>query len=146
MNTKKIALTLASIILIAFLGFYLVFLKNRNKITIKTPSGNVSINNPKKLPDIKPISLDGVSFKENTNYSIDYYPQDQGFIIVILNSDDIQKARDLAEKDFLDTLKLSQKDACKLNVSLTVPFRVNEKTSGINYHLSFCPNGKAFPQ
>ncbi|MEI7425407.1 MAG: hypothetical protein WCK16_00580 [Candidatus Moraniibacteriota bacterium] len=146
MHTKT-----AKILFISFGGllliliFYFIFSKNSNQLTIKTPTGKVSIINPATLPNKKPLSLSGVNFKENANYSIDYYPQDQGFIIAILNTD-IQLARDMAEKDLLTTLNISQADACKLKVSLGVPFDVNENASGINYRLSFCPNGKTFPK
>ncbi|MFZ2225915.1 MAG: hypothetical protein WA064_04875 [Candidatus Moraniibacteriota bacterium] len=142
----------ATILLSIFLGLtiigliiYFVFPQKENQLIVKTPSGTVSINDPHKLPSGKPLSMDGVNFKENTNYSIDYYPQDQGFIIAILNPN-IQAARDAAEKDFLKTLDITKAAACKLKVTLSVPFDVNENASGKNYRLSFCPNGKAFPK
>ena len=147
MNKKTILVLIITLIVFA-LALFLIFFKPKqkeNRLNIKTPKGTVSINDPNKLPEKKPLSMDGVNFKENSDYSISYYPQDQGFIIVILNPN-IQVARDAAEKAFLETLGINQKAACKLKVTLSVPFGVNENASGINYGLSFCPNGKAFPQ
>ena len=130
-------------LLVFSLIIYFIFTRKENQLPVKTPGGTISINNPYELPESKPLSLGGVNFKENADYSIDYYPQDQGFIIAILNPN-IQAARDAAEKDFLKTLDITKAAACKLKVTLSVPFDVNENASGKNYRLSFCPNGKAF--
>ena len=137
-------LVITGVFLLAILAYFFLQ-KNQTQITVKTADGTVSINNPATLPDKKPLSSNGVNFKDNANYSIDFYPEDQGFIIAILDPN-IQAARDMAEKDFIQTLGISPADACKLKVSLAIPFRINEKVSGINYGLSFCPNGKAFPK
>jgi len=146
MQTKATKIIFAVVgVLILISLFYLFLQGNKKQITLKTSDGNVSINNPAELPDKKSLSLSGVNFKENSDYAIDYYPEDHGFIIAILNPN-IQVARALAEKDFVQTLGISQADACKLKVSLSVPFNINETASGINYGLSFCPNGKAFPK
>ena len=145
--SKKTIIILSVFLGLAILGLIIYFIipKKENQLIVKTPNGTISINDPYKLPEGKPLSLNGVNFKENANYSIDYYPQDQGFIIAILNPH-IQTARDMAEKDFLETLGITQAAACKLKVTLSIPFAVNENASGMNYRLSFCPNGKAFPK
>ena len=145
--SKKTMLFLSTSLGLAVLGLIIYFIlpKKENQLPVKTPNGTVSINDPYKVPEGKPLSLGGVNFKENNSYSIDYYPEDQGFIVAILSSN-IQAARDAAEKDFLETLGVTQAAACKLKVTLSVPFDINENASGINYRLSFCPNGKAFPK
>jgi hypothetical protein len=116
-----------------------------NQFEIKTKEGNVPINNIYKLPDATPVSGDGVNFKKSTYYLMAYYPKQQGFIIAIMDPD-LEKARKFAEEDFLSTLNITKDQACKLNVSMTVPSNVSDVASGGNYHLSFCPNGKPFPK
>ena len=108
---------------------------------INTGKEKIEINNVYK----NPIEMfeSGVEFKKNSDYLIDYYSPDQLFVIVITNPN-IDEARINAEKDFLDTLNINQEQACKLNIQLGVPFSVNENAAGINYGLSFCPNGKPF--
>lgn len=113
------------------------------KFTIKTPEGNVEVNNVYRNA-IERLSKNGVAFKDN-DYYMAYYPEDQGFLIVIQNTD-IEATRKKAEADFLEILGITQEQACKLRVSLTVPLKVNEKAGGGNYGLSFCPNGKDFPK
>jgi len=112
-------------------------------IHLQTSGGEVIINNIYKNA-INTYSDGGVSFKDNNDYYIAYYPQDQGFIVTIENPD-IQTARQKAEADFVQTLGITQAQACQLRVSLGVPVSVNEQASGGNYGLSFCPNGKPFP-
>ena len=113
------------------------------KIDIVTLDGNVAVNNVYKQK-IDDLSAGGISFRDNSEYYIAYYPQDQGFLIV-LHGSDIQVARQKAESEFLQALGVEQDQACKLRVSLTVPESVNPNVAGGNYGLSFCPNGKLFP-
>jgi hypothetical protein len=117
--------------------------KSADKFTIKTSQGNVDVQNIYKN-SAEDLSQSGVAFRDNDEYYIAYYPEDQGFIIAIEDSN-IQKARTDAEKDFLDTLGITQDQACKLKVSLTVPMSVNARAAGGNYGLSFCSNGIPFP-
>jgi len=112
-----------------------------NKLIIPTSQGDVKINNIYRNPV---SSFDGVSFKETSDYQLLYFPETKTFNITILNPD-IQKARDEAEKNFLETLGISEEDACKLNVNLQVFFQASEKAAGQNFGLSFCPNGKPLP-
>ena len=112
-------------------------------ITIKTTAGDVTTNNIYQNA-LSQLSAGGVSFKNNNYYYIAYYPQDQGFLIVMQNSD-IQTARQMAEDDFLQTLGITKAQACQLRVSLTVPSYIDKAAAGGNYGLSFCPNGKPFP-
>ncbi|MCX6761686.1 MAG: hypothetical protein NTY33_02475 [Candidatus Moranbacteria bacterium] len=116
-----------------------------NTFDITTRDGIITINNIYKLPGVILLDFDGVNFKNSQYYHMEYYPKQQGFIIAILDPA-IQKAREIAESDFLEVLNITQDQACKLNISLTVPPSVNGRASGGNYGLSFCPNGKAFPK
>jgi hypothetical protein len=117
--------------------------QEQDRMTIPTKNGNVSTKNIyKSLPSSS--TQNGVTMRDNSNYHMAFYPTPQpGFVITIMNPS-IQKTRDTAEKDFLEILDIPQEDACKLSVSLAVPFTINEAASGIDYGLSFCPNGKPF--
>ena len=112
-------------------------------ISIKTPNGTVDIDNIYKNPAAS-LSLGGVSFQDTDNYDEAYYPQDQVFLIVITDSN-IQEGRQQAESQFLQALNISKNQACLLKVNLSVPESISEAAAGKNYGLSFCPNGKAFP-
>ncbi|MFA6928053.1 MAG: hypothetical protein WC258_02200 [Patescibacteria group bacterium] len=74
-----------------------------------------------------------------------YYPEDQGFIIAILNPN-IEDSRKEAEKEFIKLLGINKTEACNLTVELSVPYSINKEVSGKNYGLSFCPDGIPFDQ
>lgn len=114
------------------------------KFDVKTESGPVSVSNVYKK-SIADGGFNGVVFKMNNQYHIAFHPSPAGFSIVIIGTD-IENARLAAEKDFIQTLNISKTDACKLAVSLAVPYNINRHAAGTNYGLSFCPNGKAFPK
>ncbi len=116
--------------------------KSEDKMTLTTSQGDIETNNLYKNP-VANLSNNGVAFKESLDYQMNFYPQDEGFIISILNPD-IQKARNVAEADFLAALGITKDQACQLKVTLGVPYSVNPQASGRNYGLSFCPNGIPF--
>lgn len=130
-----------AIIAIISLVFYF-FKTNPNKISIGTGNNQVEISNILKDP-IKTFPNSDVAYKRTDDYSFDYYAKDQLFIITITNPD-IKNTRIKAENDFLKTLEITEDQACKLNIQLGVPYSINPDASGINYRLSFCPNGKPF--
>jgi hypothetical protein len=118
---------------------------NSEKIKVATDKGPVFINDIEKNP-IEKIAYDSsVVFGKSDNFTMSYYPPDQGFIITI-DSPALEQSRQQAEKNFLDLLGVSKEQACLLKVTLNVPYNVSEAASGQNYGLSFCPNGKPFPK
>ena len=86
-----------------------------------------------------------VTLREEKTYTILFYAKDQSFFIG-LKDKDLVTARKEGEAALLDTLDISKEDACKLRVSLTVPFSVSENAAGVDYGLSFCPNGRSLPK
>lgn len=98
---------------------------------------------PGKQPIVFSADKD-VLLSDTAEHQMLYFAEGQVFLIV-LTSPDLEAARRASEQAFLDQLKVDQATACKLKVSLTVPFGVNEEASGQDYGLSFCPNGKPFP-
>lgn len=171
-NVSKI-IAITGIILIIGLGVYLLFLKiyqpnptanepkktvtvssgfiippeNAEKMTIisKSPGGTESldVNNIYKDPVVT-LSNGIVDFKSTNDYLMEFQPAGELFLITIQNSEDIYGARTRAENDFLNSLGIIQEKACGLNISLAIPFRVNEKNAGREFGLSFCPDGKPF--
>ncbi|MCX6765408.1 MAG: hypothetical protein NT136_00315 [Candidatus Moranbacteria bacterium] len=142
MLTKKTMLI--TIIVILTVGIFAFFILRERygpeKITIKTEQGEVKITDITENP-VEKLSMGGVTFQSTEDFLIEYYPGDQGFIIALLNKD-TEKAQIAAEQEFLRALKINKEDACKLKVSITVPYTVNEKFGGGIYKLSFCEGGQ----
>lgn len=148
MKYKKIIFIFAITILLLY-SFYIAITRTNNNnsernnkdLTIPTSQGQVKIN------DITQHPLEKVKgsykFAASQDYSMDYFDNDLSFSIVLL-SQPLDKARQEAEDEFLKELNIGISDACKLSVSLTVPFDVDQNLSGQNYGLSFCPNGINF--
>lgn len=141
MNKKYIYLAGIIIAIIALLGFFFLS-AGSPKLSVNTSSGIVKISDIYKNP-IDTFSNSDITYKKTADYSFDYYAKDQLFIITITDKD-IKTAREKAENDFLSTLKIDKTQACKLNIQLGVPFSINQDAAGINFGLSFCPNGKSF--
>lgn len=111
---------------------------NDQKITVTTPQGNTIETNNVYKNSLYPLSQNGVAFHDDLDYYAAFYPQDQGFLIVIHNPD-VKAAKIKAEADFLQILGITKEQACMLKVSVTIPRSVSEQLSGKVYGLSFCP-------
>lgn len=110
--------------------------KDADKMTLNTSAGDISANNIYKSP-VENLSLNGVAFKDNPDYYMDFYPDSQGFTIIIYNPD-FQAARLKAEQDFVSTLGITEDQACKLRVAETTPVQINSQSIVKNFGLSFC--------
>lgn len=117
-------------------------LKSNPKLKIHTEKGILEVNNVYRN-SVRAFSDNWVTFAENDDYSLGFYSPDESFIIT-LNNEDVFTARKRAEKALIKILGITQEEACLLNIFLGVSFQVNEKYSGEDYGLSFCPNGKNF--
>lgn len=166
-KTKKIFLIVAIILIIAAIVLFFFFKKTKTVstpapnlnnqlpigtfkmpslsdpvMTINTPGGAVATNNVYKN-SLYPLSENGVAFNDNSDYYAAFYPQDQGFLIVLQNPD-IKTARTKAEAEFIQTLGITKEQACLLKVSITVPAGISEQYSGKVYGLSFCSGAELF--
>lgn len=133
-----------SLILVGYALFFLITRSPLSKDVIKVKGrdgGEILVSNFYKHALKTGENL--VVIKEEPQYTIVHFPNDQGFIISLLNQP-MKTARETAEKDFLDALGITKEQACMLRVSLVIPRGVDYELSGKNYHLSFCPNGIAF--
>lgn len=78
-----------------------------------------------------------VIIKQAAAYSLTYEPSSGSFWIAVSGSP-FAAAREAAEQDFLATLGVSQSDACKLDVSIGVPYDPKNPLNGQTFPLGFC--------
>ncbi|HUZ92914.1 MAG TPA: hypothetical protein VNG29_02850 [Candidatus Paceibacterota bacterium] len=104
-------------------------------ITLGTAKGSVIVNNFYKLAVEQEENT--LVFKKTDQYLLSYDTTNSSFWIQVSGTpfDDARKA---AEADFLQTLGLSQADACKLAVSVGVPYSPGNALDGQFFPLSFC--------
>jgi uncharacterized protein YxeA len=109
---------------------------NTAAVTIGTPEGSVTVNNFYTGAKIS-VDQTSVLVKDAPDYNITYYVPDSSFNILIEQTpfDDVRKE---AEAAFLQTLDISQSDACKLKVKVGAPISVDPDHAGQNLGLSFC--------
>ena len=107
---------------------------------IGTPSGAVTVNNFYKHPVEISSDRTSVLVAKSGAYLIGYYTPNSAFIIAIMATP-VPEMQTEAEAVFLSTLGISKGDACKLNVNVGVPYRVDPSYAGENLPLSFCPTG-----
>lgn len=124
--------------------------ENAQKMNVKTKksagdtdTASLEVSNIYNNP-VETLPGGVVDFRSTNDYLMEFQPTSEQFVISIQNSDDINGARTKAESAFLEALGINQEKACGLNVVLAIPVQVNEKNSGSNFGLSFCPDGKPF--
>ena len=151
MKFKKYSI-IAVVVLLLLFSFYIALRgihtpaptqPNGPTISIPTSQGSVQVPDVTQNPVFQ--TIDTYDFKKSDQYEIVYFSQEKSFTITIL-APPAQQSRDAAEQAFLDTLAISKADACKLSVSLTVPYDVDPTLAGKDYGLSFCPSGSQFGQ
>lgn len=148
MKVKKFILV--SILLIAVItilyGVFrskLVLPLSENTFIIKTGAGDVPVKDfYKSSVQVDPQRKDAL-VKRTQDYDIVYFAKDQSFLIT-LSRQPVKEARNQAELDLLETLGISKDEACKLKVSLKIPFDIDNNLAGKDFHLRFCPNGRSF--
>jgi len=86
---------------------------------------------------IKKLDSGEVLFADNTQFSFAYLPQTDEFIITILETP-VDGIIHTAEATFVRTLAISHTEACKLKVSVGVPYFVDDSRAGKRLSLSFC--------
>ena len=172
MKSKKIGLIILIALLVIIIFLYLLTLSKKEEQKIE-PAATISPKNSMTKTDFpivgkvfrmptkdgqqielknpyenneKVLSEKVVQIKNDDYFTVLFhnFPDEMSYLITIQN-EDIQSARDLAEKDFMEYLEIPKEQLCQIKVYLGVPRSVNEKVSGPNYGLSFCPDGKPFP-
>ncbi len=72
-------------------------------------------------------------------YTIDYSKTEQRFLINLYEYP-LLETRVKASQALINKLNITDEDACKLNVDVTVNSSVNRRLAGQNLGLSFCPD------
>lgn len=91
----------------------------------------------KPLPASSTEEFKYATFPDREGYQIFYFEDLEQFLISITASP-FEQYRLRAEIDFLESLNISQREACSLDVVITTPARDNPEYAGKEYELSFC--------
>ncbi len=117
-------------------------LQNGDKVIFQTTKGDVSVNNIFKGKQINTSGqIQPIILSQNSFYQVSY-SYDGNFFGISMLKTPVKQYRTAAEEALLNALGISNTDACKLPVSVTVPLSVDPLNGGnVNYGLSFCANG-----
>jgi hypothetical protein len=138
----KRALPLFLGVLLMALASYAQTKFSEQRFTIHTPEGSVSVLDFRG--HIAGSIGDTIFLEENNRFSIGFLKSENSFGIV-LAAKPIDVVRKDAEERLLRDLEISEKDACKLKVSVRVPAPVGVKDSDRDIGLSFCPSDTLRP-
>ena len=118
---------------------------NGGTLSIPSSSGEISVKDFYKNPQTQVFDAENDAVvKDDPNFKIVYYSMTHSFVITLLG-DDLQTDRDAAEQYFLAALNITKDQACQLSVSLGTIISVSANAAGIEFGLSFCPNGQPVP-
>lgn len=102
----------------------------------KLVAGDVEVNNFYKSAQLVNDNGDAM-ISRSDEFEILYMPTGAQFLISIIGSP-FEESKRLAETSFLQSLGISQNQACQLNVIVTTPRFANPDQAGQEYKLSFC--------
>lgn len=105
------------------------------RLHLGTTRGTVITNNFYKTAE--GFDGDALVFFSSPQYQLLYDIENSAFGIYIVGSE-LTKTRAAAEKEFLVQLGISQADACKLNVSVSVPRSTSAPPERETRSLSYC--------
>lgn len=105
-------------------------------VVIGTSSGVVRVKNFYKAAE-KVIEQTEIVIKETPEYLFLYHAASGDFELRVLGKSP-RSSRARAEEELLRLLGLSQEEACKLQVSVSVPYGADPLLKGGIYPLSFC--------
>jgi len=106
-------------------------------MSLGTANGTVQVGNFYAASSTQ-VGEDGILIvKQTPDYWFTYDPSDSSFWIAISGTP-FNTVRQTAEQDFLATLGVSKADACKLDVSVGVPYSAGNPLDGQSLPLSFC--------
>ena len=85
-----------------------------------------------------------VAGSEESAFHILFFEDGAGFLVSLLK-EPLRDVRAQAEAELRSTLQLSDSELCKLNIDVAVARDVNDRFSGKNLGLSFCPGAIELP-
>ncbi len=109
--------------------------------TIEVPalSGTIKVKDFTENPLSQTVDI--LTLAETADYKIVYFKADQSFLINLF-SQPLLEARDEAQKVFLEKLGIETAEACRLNITVAVPYDISPEFSGRNLGLGFCLQGE----
>lgn len=110
--------------------------------TVKIQSG-LQFSDPKESTNFESIGSgvyisDERKLGNDSGFSVAYFEEDGSFAIS-LTGKPFALYHEKASRYLLDTLKISEAEACTLNVYVGVTYDTDPSLSGKNFGLSFCP-------
>lgn len=134
---KKIIILIIISIIVVIIGY--LFIKSpKNPFSPTLPQPNLDSTN-QTVPDFGNNSyFQTLSESSDGAFDILYLPKEDRYLISIYHSPFATNQK-LAEKAFLDNLKIDPTQACKLKVVVSTPYFANPDESGQEFPLSFCP-------
>jgi hypothetical protein len=108
------------------------------------PSDGISVRNPAQSTNFTDIgsgvyTSDERQLGKEAGFSMSYFSED-GSIAIDISSQPLASYREKASRYLLQELGITEAEACELNVYVGVSYDVDQKLSGTNLGLSFCPN------
>lgn len=104
-------------------------------ISKKTPSTKTPVNTGPQVIN----QYETILYEEKKRFSISLLPQENRYIITIYGSP-FETIRQEAETRFVETLKITNPQACTLSVTIETLVIVNPDEATKKYALSFCEN------
>lgn len=105
-------------------------------LAIGTPQGTVTVHNFYSA-DVPVDEVQDLVFKETQDYLMVYDPENSSFWLAITGTP-FDAWRTVAEQDFLQTLGITESDACRLYVTEGVIYSAGDPNDGIPFPLTFC--------
>ncbi len=136
-NLKLKIFIIAGIALIAIsIIVYVLFFVNKDNTSTSYPkSVEKAINNPIDKNENWNTLVD------NDNFQISYSKvADSESFFITINAKPVNTVSLEAEQSLLQKLGIDKEYACTIPVVINVPSSVDEKLTGYNFGLSFCPN------
>lgn len=137
-NQFKIFLGVGIIVLVLVIALALVT-NSRKPATNQNANAGYSQNVQQAIN--KPIEKNGnwSTLSSGEKYQISYSKENgsDSFYITI-NAQPVLQVSQQAESEFVQKLGVSNEEACKLPVSISVPNNVDSRLSGYSFGLSFC--------
>ncbi len=122
-----------------------------NSMVWKTTKGDVvssNIFNKYPLTNTQYGDPEYLTLAKSSEYEIKYVYNGDNININLVGADLVKSRKD-AEQQFLSILKISENDACKLSISVTIPQKVSMALGGddtVDYGLSFCSGAFIYKQ
>lgn len=114
------------------------------KIIVTTQTGPVIIADPKRISNMNDLGsglyqMEGTHTDSEAGFSIAYLETEKSFAVDIWKQP-LNEYRKQAGQYLIALLKISEEEACKLNVYVGTTYDVDPTLSGKNLGLSFCPD------